>query len=364
MYSAPLSVVYICSVFCSLKMVYLLMILQLWRLYNIKQSFVRPLLILYPRVFSVEQMMRRLSCPGLVRPQTLKRPILPPQYTASTANTTATTTTNTAPSTKASLATAADPATSTTTECPPNITTNVVSPGSLQPSNNHNNLLQKLASSHYQSYTTALTVTIAVGCFLLLLNILIFAGIYHQRDRGSSGHFGDKKKEELAEAGSCSSSSEDGHHFESKHALMDHIMLSTSQQHIHSSAAGAAIELPLQEFKTSPTSSAKTRPNCTSVMQQQQPPSYAHSKNTEAPVKEQGTQSPPLPPQPNSPSIPDPPPPPRNLPPSLCNQISAGGGILRQQGCPQTPGTMKKRVQIQEISVWCACSNVTNVHKR
>ncbi|KDR15094.1 Neuroligin-1 [Zootermopsis nevadensis] len=288
---------------------------------------------------------------GLVRPQTLKRPILPPQYTASTANTTATTTTNTTPSTKASLATAADPATSTTTECPPNITTNVVSPGSLQPSNNHNNLLQKLASSHYQSYTTALTVTIAVGCFLLLLNILIFAGIYHQRDRGSSGHFGDKKKEELAEAGSCSSSSEDGHHFESKHALMDHIMLSTSQQHIHSSAAGAAIELPLQEFKTSPTSSAKTRPNCTSVMQQQQPPSYAHSKNTEAPVKEQGTQSPPLPPQPNSPSIPDPPPPPRNLPPSLCNQISAGGGILRQQGCPQTPGTMKKRVQIQEISV-------------
>lgn len=285
-----------------------------------------------------------------MRPQTLQRPNLPPQYTASTATTT--TTTTTAPSTKATSATAADPTTSTTTECPPNITSNAVSPGTLRPNSNHNNLLRKLASSHYQSYTTALTVTIAVGCFLLLLNILIFAGIYHQRDRGSSGgHFGDKKKEELAEAGSCSSSSGDGHHFDSKHALVDHVVLSSSQQHIHPSASGAAMELQLQEFKTSPASSTKTRPNCTSVMQQQQPPSYAHSENMEASVEEQGTQSPPLPPHLSSPSIPEPPPPPKTLPPSQCNQISAGGGILRQQGCPQTPGTMKKRVQIQEISV-------------
>lgn len=51
-----------------------------------------------------------------------------------------------------------------------------------------NTLLRKLASSHYQSYTTALTVTIAVGVFLLLLNILIFAGIYHQRDKNGSSN--------------------------------------------------------------------------------------------------------------------------------------------------------------------------------
>lgn len=88
-----------------------------------------------------------------------------------------------------------------TTECPPNAT---VSNRNIHKDNN--NLLRKLASSHYQSYTTALTVTIAVGCFLLLLNILIFAGIYHQRDR-NNGSFGEKKKEELAEAGSCSTSS-------------------------------------------------------------------------------------------------------------------------------------------------------------
>lgn len=203
-----------------------------------------------------------------------------------------------------------------------------------RPSNNHNSLLRKLASSHYQSYTTALTVTIAVGCFLLLLNILIFAGIYHQRDRGGSrSHFSDKKKEELAEVGSCSSSSGDGHQCESKHALVDHVVLSTSRP----SACAAAIELPLQEFKTSPTSGI----NCTSAVQK--PPSYVPSDNPE----KQNTQSPHL----NSPSIPHPPPPPRTLPPSQCNQIGASGGILRQQGCPQTPGSMKKRVQIQEISV-------------
>lgn len=32
-------------------------------------------------------------------------------------------------------------------------------------------------------YSTALTVTIAVGCSLLIVNIIIFIGIYYQRDR-------------------------------------------------------------------------------------------------------------------------------------------------------------------------------------
>ncbi|XP_046961764.1 neuroligin-1-like [Vanessa cardui] len=79
------------------------------------------------------------------------------------------------------------------TECPPNSTTTPIQPDDA--------LLRRLASSHYQSYTAALTVTIAVGCFLLLLNVLIFAGIYHQR--GSRPR---RCKDDLAEAGSSSSS--------------------------------------------------------------------------------------------------------------------------------------------------------------
>lgn len=48
-----------------------------------------------------------------------------------------------------------------------------------------------LAGFPQGTYSTALGVTIAVGCSLLILNILIFAGVYYQRDKGR----GDKDKE-------------------------------------------------------------------------------------------------------------------------------------------------------------------------
>lgn len=38
----------------------------------------------------------------------------------------------------------------------------------------------------YGAYSTALTVTIAIGCSLLVLNILIFAKVYHKKDRSKS----------------------------------------------------------------------------------------------------------------------------------------------------------------------------------
>lgn len=38
----------------------------------------------------------------------------------------------------------------------------------------------------YQAYSTALTVTIAIGCSLLILNILIFAKVYHKKDKTKS----------------------------------------------------------------------------------------------------------------------------------------------------------------------------------
>ena len=37
--------------------------------------------------------------------------------------------------------------------------------------------------SLFESYTTALSVTIGIGCSLLILNVLIFAGVYYQRDK-------------------------------------------------------------------------------------------------------------------------------------------------------------------------------------
>lgn len=38
-------------------------------------------------------------------------------------------------------------------------------------------------SEPYSAYSTALSVTIAIGCSLLILNVLIFAGVYYQRDK-------------------------------------------------------------------------------------------------------------------------------------------------------------------------------------
>ena len=37
----------------------------------------------------------------------------------------------------------------------------------------------------FAAYSTALSVTIAIGCSLLILNVLIFAGVYYQRDKHS-----------------------------------------------------------------------------------------------------------------------------------------------------------------------------------
>ena len=38
-------------------------------------------------------------------------------------------------------------------------------------------------SDSFSNYSTALSVTIAIGCSLLVLNVLIFTAVYYQRDR-------------------------------------------------------------------------------------------------------------------------------------------------------------------------------------
>ena len=47
----------------------------------------------------------------------------------------------------------------------------------------HNESYFALAEGSLSSYSTALSVTIAIGTSLLILNILIFAAVYYQRDR-------------------------------------------------------------------------------------------------------------------------------------------------------------------------------------
>lgn len=155
-------------------------------------------------------------------------------------------------------------------------------------------LLQRLATRHYYSYTAALGVTIGVGCLLLVLNMLIFAGIYYQRDRDRRRH--------PAPSGSSSSASSEG------------IPMSHQPQQTQT-ASGPA----------SPTPTAHV------IKVHEPPPSYTTVAK--------------------SPSIPDPPPPPRQSAPQGCVAPSSTPVPPVRSTSASSGGTVKKRVQIQEISV-------------
>ncbi|XP_060517417.1 neuroligin-4, Y-linked [Cylas formicarius] len=58
---------------------------------------------------------------------------------------------------------------------------------------------QQPVEDGFAAYSTALSVTIAIGCSLLILNVLIFAGVYYQRDKSrmndNGGHQRKSRKE-------------------------------------------------------------------------------------------------------------------------------------------------------------------------
>lgn len=72
----------------------------------------------------------------------------------------------------------------------------------LQTPNATENTLANLEAAGYAAYSTALSVTIAIGCSLLILNVLIFAGVYYQRDktrsRGKQQRFNEKHFETIS----------------------------------------------------------------------------------------------------------------------------------------------------------------------
>jgi hypothetical protein len=258
--------------------------------------------------------------------------------------------------------------------------------------------LRRLTSAH-QSYATALTVTIGVGCFLLLLNVSIFAAIYYQREKRATYT---KKKEELTEAENHNSSSspslERFQHKGSRKSSLQSVSgagfgeYSCYDEKLRCKEKRAlvdlcTVELPMQEFKYSPPCGSTTgsiRRSITpdnynskhSMMDHHTSqdaafttilPNYAPQLNGSnnlvtyrsiiIPKTELCNQATQADSPPNvhdasttiddndqdlsSDGVPEAPPPPRS---------SLQSGILRQGSQPATPGT-KKRVQIQEISV-------------
>lgn len=82
-------------------------------------------------------------------------------------------------------ASSGDPA-PTTTSSPPT-TCHPTSVESLQNPPSLGNVTEHWEITGYGAYSTALTVTIAIGCSLLVLNILIFAKVYRKKDRSKGG---------------------------------------------------------------------------------------------------------------------------------------------------------------------------------
>nr|CAI5832756.1 unnamed protein product [Callosobruchus analis] len=286
---------------------------------------------------------------GFVRPQMKEKPdyvhILDPPPVPATITTTTQTTTSNLPLTL--LPPKSDTALqATTTECPPNSTAPTFN-------RNADNIIRRIASGHYQSYTTALTITIAVGCFLVLLNLLIFFGIYHQRERGKKE---EKRKEVFAETGSCSSSSGDTYKQSCEQQLqpfnydrMGAPTLQSCQTYVNPTISYShaqeeeMTQIQLQEFSSSPLSAKRIErrihsyPDVTSTTPA--PPTVAVQKvdccsgtDDSPPGTDRGNGNP-------SSCV--------AFPMEDMNQT----GILRPHGMPMTPGTVKKRVQIQEISV-------------
>lgn len=271
-----------------------------------------------------------------------------------------------------------------------------------QQSGNESSLFKRLASTHLQSYATALAVTIGVGCFLLLLNVFIFAAIYYQREKKANYT---KRKEELTETDIINTSSSpsieryshkmNGSRKSSVQSLSGGGGIGSFNEYCsfeeklrnekHAFVELCTVKLPMQEFKCSSVrGSSNTIHRCptpeTLVIY---PPTYTFhpaavaaansmtgpntggvlipSSELEAirvvPVEQchQSTQSDAEPPPDTvtiglgtsefSPDLPDPPPPPKG------GSANFQGGILRNQAGPSTPSTSKKRVQIQEISV-------------
>lgn len=149
-------------------------------------------------------------------------------------------------------------------------------------------LLQRLATRHYYSYTAALGVTVGVGCLLLVLNMLIFAGIYYQRDR-------DRRRQSSRSSRSNSTPSSEN--------------IAMSQR-----------PTPCASLRQSPILSRKKDVP-------EYPPSYSTLTKSSSDCQQFQQQ--------NSPQSKKPKPPPP----------------VRTSSNPPCSGTVKKRVQIQEISV-------------
>ncbi|XP_054721306.1 neuroligin-4, X-linked-like isoform X2 [Uloborus diversus] len=97
--------------------------------------------------------------------------------------------------------------------------------GSMTASTTSNNTDSLAMIMQQGAYSTALSVTIAIGCSLLILNILIFAGVYYQRDKHRTECMQKREYQLHPDGLSCNSTpqSKQAHLISSLQSPMDHL---------------------------------------------------------------------------------------------------------------------------------------------
>ena len=185
-----------------------------------------------------------------------------------------------------------------------------------------------MTSRQFEKYTTALTITIGVGCFLLLLNFFIFAGIYRQRESNARVRAKRRKKSQP--------------HSPTEHHLIQGKFLDPMPIRYNpepSTSYANECNLSLKQFETSTQVINAAKPTTATVSAECSVGYTTESFENESDLTDDS------PSIKISPSIPEPPPPPRTLPPT-CYQ-----NVTKQSTSQQILASTKKRVQIQEIAV-------------
>lgn len=209
------------------------------------------------------------------------------------------------------------------------------------------NLLERLANRHYYSYTAALGVTVGVGCLLLLLNMLIFAGIYYQRGRDRR-----KDRQNHQNSSSCESIPL------SQRPVVLNNQQSSQQQSPTTQVPICAHVIKLHEPPPCYATVNKSQTNISVACES--PISAVPDIQSTLPRKHKKCSQKPNPPMRTS-SVPsshcrnD-----GSSPPTICehHQLEASpsrAGVLRNHHCHNSSdtgtNTIKKRVQIQEVTV-------------
>ncbi|XP_066143769.1 neuroligin-4, X-linked-like [Euwallacea fornicatus] len=220
---------------------------------------------------------------------------------------------------------------------------------------NQTDSLASLEAAGYAAYSTALSVTIAIGCSLLILNVLIFAGVYYQRDKTRMEVKNLQQQQSRNQQTFETISKHQHYHLgQSSNIIVDveqdtsaMIMAANAQQDYH------AMNKVQQHF--CPSAISKTLPKNASMQTHHQynqagcmtlPKNVTLMNNTIAEMKQQQAAQPPNGNVPMPLTVPKPPPPPRAKSPESQPLLSTTGYNSSAKGNMRLPQAAMSEMRV------------------